>query len=505
MKKPSQETLTLTDKSFIFKTQQARKLKLALSTLFVPEFNLQGLGRIDVDDKGLHVTVWNVESRVLGSLNLLGSDCEEFVYNNSFTPKMVNLIHIIWFLALAADYDTLTIYHLLDSDQLSFVFGNDPPTKFSVKLLEPNSEFLNFPVITGPCGLVLPSQDLRQMIPWMIQAEKLQNVKMTEKNVNITVGTKEWRYEGDEIQVKRWKGGKEFSQCFQWPHCDLLMNASYLSKMSVLCFLNDPPDTVMFRFSVTPTWDLSYITCSPKQHPSEGKLEKKPSKRFSFQMLHLGQLRQALESLTDRKLCQSPGLGLIQVSQDCCDSIMRNSETDVIGLVRLVKTGLNSFRCNIPLPGKMINLKDIIHNLSLAPDTDVVAVQHIDGSNEINFKTGILDNHLCSASNVRLPFAVELVEMDGMYRGCQYDVAVAFTLEIQYGFVSISIGAKSWFYDYDEQMINLKDIIHNLSLAPDTDAVAVAVQHIDGSNEINFKTGILDNHLRNFVLEAVNI
>ncbi|KAK9682882.1 hypothetical protein RND81_10G103800 [Saponaria officinalis] len=407
-----QEQHNNSEKSFIFKTQQTHILKASISALCDPEFNPDGLARIDVDDKNLQLTVSNVQPSVLGILKFqcINSD-DDFIYNTPFDSRMLHLNHILRYLALAHDHDSVTIYHVLESDQLTFVFGSNPPIEFSAKLLEPVAEFRQYPDVLGSCGVILPTEDLRQMISSMFQDENPRNVlvKMSEKNVTVAVGNNKWRYGGDEIHATKWNPGVELSWYFRWPQHELLKYTSYLSKRFTLCFLDDPPQSVMFWFSVSERWDLKYITSSIDN------LKKSVIYAFRFQLNSVGFLKRALHSLTNWKFCVSPGLGMIRVSKTRFDIVVRNADTGVIGFIHLEDAGLMNFKCENLVEPQMVNVNDIARNLSLAHDNDSVSFSQVQGSNEINYRTG--------PNKVRT-HAAELLEMDEQFRECPYHVTI---------------------------------------------------------------------------------
>ncbi|XP_074280461.1 uncharacterized protein LOC141605540 [Silene latifolia] len=238
--------------SFSFEIKPAHKLKQAIAALCDQEFNPRGLARMDVDDQGFELTVWNVETRVIGHLRLRANDSNNYSYSSPLEPNMIDLNRVFSGLEFAADDDIVFIYHLHGSNLLGFKFG-DPVTEFLVDLTELDSNFKNFPGFTTICGTSIPTQHLRELIPPMVQEGTPQKVLLhiIDKDVSIIVGDS--TMPGEVLQ--------EHKVWFEWPHGDALMKASRLEELFYLGFgASDVKcDTLMMRFFVKERWNLAFV------------------------------------------------------------------------------------------------------------------------------------------------------------------------------------------------------------------------------------------------------
>ncbi|KAL2897542.1 Proliferating cell nuclear antigen [Bienertia sinuspersici] len=253
------------EKTFNFQLNPAIKLKQSIESLKDHEFNPKGVGRIDISEKGFEITVINSETNVGGYLFLKSSGLINFHCSKSIGNKLINLNLTSLFLVSSTDDDTITIYHVVGSKNLTFIIGSAPNKVMKIEFLEMNFEFDKFPDIIFFCEAVITTDLLRQMIQKLEETGKTQQVSVdiTEKLVAILVGGKDpWIYKYDTDKIVGTRGlepGQQHHAWFILQHLEAMKKAANLAPCLLICFLTEPPNFVMMRFNLRELGDLAFI------------------------------------------------------------------------------------------------------------------------------------------------------------------------------------------------------------------------------------------------------
>ncbi|XP_074310129.1 uncharacterized protein LOC141645844 [Silene latifolia] len=255
--------------NFYVKMKPLRTLKLAIEALLEPTFKDDddpGFGIVGVTTDSLVISVTNKDKNATAALSLNSSGMIHF--RNNVPLSIVRFWAPLRLIShglprkLDGDDDTLTIFHVRGTNQLSFRFGTVFGCVFWAEIVEiPNATM--FPLFTVLHETTVPAKDIREMIDCALQTRDLVNVNWKADFATFEIGSdKKWAYDYSQNAVREpteLKNEDTYQAEFNWSYTSLMKEVSFLSDKVSVHFLTVPEEHVLFKFHIGELGDFMLI------------------------------------------------------------------------------------------------------------------------------------------------------------------------------------------------------------------------------------------------------
>ncbi|KAK9691389.1 hypothetical protein RND81_09G194300 [Saponaria officinalis] len=239
---------------FHFQLQPSKKFRHCIAALANHEFNPTKMGRLEVNESSLSITVYSASSAELGwgedeVFGFLNLEAEFFNFFECINPvsKMIDLEIVLVGLSNGDDNSMLSVYSVHESNQVTFEYERGAKAEAAARpcvidMVYVNLGYKMFPDVLSGLEASIPAILFRPFVKTILLHEldrrpDFVEVQMHPAKVQLKVGDN--TVESAPMMGEVW---------LKWPYWETLRRASYTAEKCVVNVVTEPADSIMFMF-----------------------------------------------------------------------------------------------------------------------------------------------------------------------------------------------------------------------------------------------------------------